>query len=68
MNGKLRRTARTLAALVAAGILLAPSTHALADNSEPQPTDWPTVDAPDKQGTASEPQVVKWPAPVQYQG
>lgn len=64
----LRRAARILAALAAVGVLLAPSTHALADNSEPQPTAWPTVDPPDKSGKALEPQPVKWPAPVAYPG
>ena len=67
MNAR-RRTARILAALAAVGVLLAPSAHALAENSEPQPTPWPTVDPPDKFGQASEPQPVKWPAPMQYPG
>ena len=68
MNRRLRRTARIMTALVAVGVLLAPSTQALADNSEPQPVDWPTVAPPDKEGQAAEPQPVKWPAPVQYEG
>ena len=65
MSAPWRRTARILAALAAVGVLLAPSTQALADD-EPQPSAWPTVDPPDKSGQASEPEPVKWPAPVQY--
>jgi hypothetical protein len=61
-----RRTARILTALAAIGVLLAPSTQAVADDNEPQPSAWPTVDPPEKFGQASEPQPVKWPAPVQY--
>jgi hypothetical protein len=68
MNARWRRTARTLTALTAVGVLLTPSTQALADDSEPQPLAWPTVDPPDKAGQASQPQPVKWPAPVQYPG
>ncbi|GAA1110302.1 hypothetical protein GCM10009630_04160 [Kribbella jejuensis] len=63
-----RGMGRVLAALAAVGVLLAPSAQALAEDSEPQPTAWPTVDPPDKFGQASEPQPVKWPAPVQYPG
>lgn len=67
MNAR-RSTARILAALAAVAVLLAPSAQAVADNNEPQPTTWPTVDPPDKFGQASEPQPIKWPAPVEYPG
>ncbi|MFF0265951.1 hypothetical protein [Kribbella sp. NPDC004536] len=63
-----RRTARILAALAAVGVLFAPSTHALADDNEPQPTAWPTVDPPNQSGQPSEPQPVQWPAPSPYPG
>ena len=63
-----RRTARILTALAAVGVLLAPSTQALADDSEPEPTAWPTVDAPGTGQQASEPQPVKWPAPEENPG
>lgn len=63
-----RRTARSLTALAAVGVLLAPSTQALADDSEPEPTSWPTVDAPGTGQEASEPEPVKWPAPEENPG
>jgi hypothetical protein len=56
-----RRTRLTIA-LLAVGILLAPS-QALADGVEPQPVDWPTVAPPDRSGQPVEPQPVEWPAP-----
>ncbi|MFG1907185.1 hypothetical protein [Kribbella sp. NPDC048928] len=68
MNAR-RRTARILTALAAVGVLLAPSTQALADDSEPEPTAWPTVDAAGSTSDqASEPEPVKWPAPVENPG
>jgi hypothetical protein len=56
--------ARITGALLAVGVLLAP-TQALAEGNEPQPVNWPTVEAPNSKGQAVEPQPVDWPAPEQ---
>jgi hypothetical protein len=64
MNRRMRRAARITGALLAVGVLLAP-TQALAEGIEPQPVDWPTVEAPSSQGQPLEPQPVEWPAPEQ---
>lgn len=66
MNARRRAAARILTALAAVAVLLTPSTQALADDSEPQPTDWPTVEPLGTSDQGSEPQPVEWPAPVQY--
>ena len=62
MSRPTRRTARIATALVAIGMLLAPS-RALADGVEPEPVDWPMVEAPSSGGQTVEPQPVEWPAP-----
>ncbi|GAA1590769.1 MULTISPECIES: hypothetical protein [Kribbella] len=62
------RTPRLVATLAAAVVLLIPSTQALADNSQPQPLDWPTVPQPDQSGQPLQPQPVDWPAPKQIEG
>jgi len=62
VNRRMRRAARITTALLAIGVLLAP-TEALAEGVEPQPVDWPTVAAPSSKGQATEPQPVEWPAP-----
>jgi hypothetical protein len=62
MNRRARRAARITTALLAVGVLLAP-TQALAEGVEPQPVDWPTVEAPTSGGQTLEPQPVEWPGP-----
>ncbi|NIK55561.1 hypothetical protein [Kribbella shirazensis] len=64
MKRRVRRAARITSALVAVGVLLAP-TQALAEGIEPQPVDWPTVEPPSAKGQAVEPEPVDWPAPEQ---
>ncbi len=61
MNRRMRRAARVTTALVAVGILLAPS-QALADTVEPEPVDWPKVTP--SSGQVVEPQPVDWPKPT----
>ncbi|RZT14651.1 hypothetical protein EV649_5426 [Kribbella sp. VKM Ac-2569] len=61
MNRRARRAARITTALVAVGILLAPS-QALADSIEPEPVDWPKVKP--ASGQVVEPQPVDWPTPT----
>ena len=63
MNRRTRRATRITSALLAVGVLLAP-TQAVAEGNEPKPTEWPTVVAPDAAGQATEPKPVDWPAPV----
>jgi hypothetical protein len=60
----MRRAARITSALLAVGILLAP-TQALAEGNEPQPVEWPTVQAPDSAGQPLQPEPVEWPAPAE---
>ncbi|TDO67454.1 hypothetical protein EV651_103366 [Kribbella sp. VKM Ac-2571] len=61
MNRRTRRAARVTTALVAVGILLAPS-QALADTIEPEPVEWPKVKPAN--GPVVEPQPVDWPTPA----
>jgi hypothetical protein len=49
-------------ALMAVGVLLAPSVSAFAEDNNPSPPAWPTVAPPDSSGEAAEPAPVKWPA------
>ncbi|WP_350280053.1 hypothetical protein [Kribbella sp. HUAS MG21] len=60
MTGRRARVAARTVAALAAAVVLVPSGSALADNIEPQPTDWPTV-KPVEQGNAAEPQPSDWP-------
>jgi hypothetical protein len=60
-----KRATRVLSALAAVGVLLVPSARALADNNEPEPTEWPTVVQPQQDGQSSEPEPTDWPTVVQ---
>ncbi|TCC11673.1 hypothetical protein [Kribbella soli] len=61
MNRRTRRAARVTTALIAVGVLLAPS-QALADSVEPEPVDWPKIQP--SSGQVAEPQPVDWPKPA----
>jgi hypothetical protein len=52
---------RGLATALACAALLLPRGVAYAD--DPEPTDWPQVEAPTGGGGESDPQPVEWPAP-----
>lgn len=64
MSPRRRGAARITSALLAVGVLLAP-TQALAEGNEPLPVSWPTVEAPGSEGQSVEPRPVDWPAPEQ---